>query len=450
MKTIIYGLFIICASIYAQTSDIDSLTLLLKSASHDTIKIRLYQHLSEIDTDEKLEKYSDKSSVLINSQLTILPKNSKAYLNILCFKAANLENFGLVEQNKGQLSKAIDYHFKALKIRESINDKKATGASLQNIGLVYSTMGEMDKALEFYEKSYALCIKIGSKKMAAYSLNGIADVCLTRNDYKKALEFYLKSLVMKEDINDKYGIGYSLNNIGVVYKKMEEMDSAIFYFKKSLAIREEINDRNGIVYSYINISRTAFVQNNLQEAKLYGEMAFKLSKEISFPNIIRYSADALQNIYEKQKNYQKAYEMLKVAKEMGEIIVNDDTKKEMLRKEMEYNYFKKNIADSIIVVEEKKLTTVKLKQEKTQRYYLYAGLGLTVLFGIFMFNRFRITQKQKNIINEQKTIVENQKHIVEEKQKEILDSIRYAKRIQTAFFPSEKYIERIIKKNFKN
>ena len=36
------------------------------------------------------------------------------------------------------------------------------------------------------------------------------------------------------------------------------------------------------------------------------------------------------------------------------------------------------------------------------------------------------------------------KELVEEKQKEILDSIRYAKRIQTALITSEKYIERNI------
>ena len=95
--------------------------------------------------------------------------------------------------------------------------------------------------------------------------------------------------------------------------------------------------------------------------------------------------------------------------------------------------------------EEKKLTTVKLKQEQSQRYFLYGGLGLTILFGIFMFNRFRITKKQKNIINEQKTIVENQKKLVEEKQKEVLDSIRYAKRIQQSLMPTEKFIERILK-----
>jgi serine phosphatase RsbU (regulator of sigma subunit) len=44
---------------------------------------------------------------------------------------------------------------------------------------------------------------------------------------------------------------------------------------------------------------------------------------------------------------------------------------------------------------------------------------------MIIFNRLRLTRKQKSII-------ENQKNLVEEKQKEILDSIHYARRIQQA------------------
>ena len=48
-------------------------------------------------------------------------------------------------------------------------------------------------------------------------------------------------------------------------------------------------------------------------------------------------------------------------------------------------------------------------------------------------------------------MIEKQKHLVDEKQKEIIDSIRYAKRIQQSLIASEKYIqksvERLQKKN---
>lgn len=77
---------------------------------------------------------------------------------------------------------------------------------------------------------------------------------------------------------------------------------------------------------------------------------------------------------------------------------------------------------------------------------MYGGLILVFGFAVFAFNRFKVTQKQKKIIELQKDEVEKQKLLVEEKQKEVMDSIHYARRIQNSLLPSEKYIERIIGK----
>ena len=62
-------------------------------------------------------------------------------------------------------------------------------------------------------------------------------------------------------------------------------------------------------------------------------------------------------------------------------------------------------------------------------------LILVIGFAVFAYRSF--LQKQKANIE-----ITKQKEIIEEKQKEILDSIHYAKRIQTALLPSEKYIGR--------
>jgi hypothetical protein len=47
-------------------------------------------------------------------------------------------------------------------------------------------------------------------------------------------------------------------------------------------------------------------------------------------------------------------------------------------------------------------------------------------------------------VKERTTEITKQKHLIEEKQKEILDSIKYAKRIQQAHMPTEKYVEKNI------
>ena len=70
-----------------------------------------------------------------------------------------------------------------------------------------------------------------------------------------------------------------------------------------------------------------------------------------------------------------------------------------------------------------------------------AGVLLLVLvFSLFLLNRFRITQRQKLVIEEQKVLVDKAYENLHEKNKEVMDSINYASRIQRALLPSQKYI----------
>ena len=89
-----------------------------------------------------------------------------------------------------------------------------------------------------------------------------------------------------------------------------------------------------------------------------------------------------------------------------------------------------------------------LQQEKMQRYYLYGGLFFLLIFGGLMYNRFKVTQRQKHIIEDQKREVDKQKELIEETHKEITDSIAYAKRIQSAILPPTSLINENLKDSF--
>jgi len=92
--------------------------------------------------------------------------------------------------------------------------------------------------------------------------------------------------------------------------------------------------------------------------------------------------------------------------------------------------------------------STKSKQKNMIIYFVIAGLVAFAIFGIFMYKRFKITQKQNRIIHEQKQIVEQQKYMVEESQKEVLDSINYAKRIQYALLANDELLTENLKSHF--
>ena len=76
-----------------------------------------------------------------------------------------------------------------------------------------------------------------------------------------------------------------------------------------------------------------------------------------------------------------------------------------------------------------------LKQQRIITYSISIGGILVLILLLFAFISYKKIQKANYIIKKQK-------HFVEEKQKEIIDSITYAKRIQTALITSEKYIDK--------
>ena len=117
---------------------------------------------------------------------------------------------------------------------------------------------------------------------------------------------------------------------------------------------------------------------------------------------------------------------------------NENTRKSSVKQQFKYEFEKKEAA---LKAEQDKKDA--LASEENRRQKLFLGLVAAIAFAVgivalIVIRSLRVTKKQKRII-------EKQKHIVEEKQKEILDSIHYAKRIQRALLPSDKFIERNIK-----
>jgi len=99
----------------------------------------------------------------------------------------------------------------------------------------------------------------------------------------------------------------------------------------------------------------------------------------------------------------------------------------------------KNINSLRKAAEELKRKDLSVQANKRQNYFLIIVLLLTFVALGLIYSRFKITKKQKSII-------EIQKGIVDDKNKEITDSINYAKRIQNSLLPTEKYIEKTIKR----
>ncbi|MCE3260431.1 MAG: protein serine/threonine phosphatase [Bacteroidetes bacterium] len=354
-------------------------------------------------------------------------------------KAVSLNNIGLIYKHLGDIPKSLEYYHLSLGTMEELHDKAGMATLLNNMASIYKEQGESKKAFEYYDRILKMYREIDDKDGIAMCMNSIGSFHTQAGDYSRALNYHKESAKLFQEIGHLRGVATSLNSIGLIYKKLGENESALDYLQKSLKIYEQTNNKLGVAFTLSSIAHVMLESGQTEKAKTFGEKSLRLAKELGFPETIKSSSNILSMIYSKTNNWKEAYEMHVLFKHMSDSVNNENNRKSSLLKSFQYTYGKKAAADSVKAVEERKVFDARIQQEKTQQMALYVVIGLVLIFSVFMYNRFRLTNKQKRIIELQKTIVE-------EKQKEVLDSIRYAKRIQNALLPRESYIQKTIQK----
>lgn len=381
---------------------------------------------------------------------------------------------GSMYQEQANYPQALEYFFKALKIDEEIENKRGMAVRYTNIGNVYNNQGDYTKALDYYFKSLKLNKEIDRKNSIAINLGNIGNLYHKQGNYPKALEYYFEALKIFEKVKNSDGKAVCMGNIGSTYK--DQVDSkkdkglskdsikngyytALDYYLKALKIDEKLGNKNSIVVRLVNIGSlwTSLGEYNKAYTNIYKALA--ISDSIKSMDIVKESYEQLSTLYEKssislpdtiggkmlnkEEMRLKALYYFKNYIAVRDSIFSEENQKQLVRKEMNFEFEKKEAAVKAEQAKKDAIAKEELKQKEQQRNYFILGFALVALLAIFIFRGY----KQKQKVN---AIISMQKNLVEEKQKEILDSIYYARRIQQSLLPTEKYVEKTLKRLLKN
>ncbi len=344
-------------------------------------------------------------------------------------------SMGMTLNTQGDIKKALDCFQISLKLSEELGNKREIIYTMNSIAIIYGLQGENDKALECFMKCYKMSKEINNKRGEAGALGNIGSIYSDRHDYPKALEYFKKSLQISEEIGSKREIAYYLNCIGVVFTNQKEYLKAVDYFNKYKSASEEINDNLGMAMALNNIASLNLKMGQLTEALKIGQQALQMDRKYGFVTEMIYAAKTVKEIYQKQKKHKEAFEMYELEVKMRDSINNDATQKASIKREMQYAYEKKELQAKTDQEKKDIIAKEELLQKERERNYFIVGFALVIILALFIFRSYRRKQKDNVLIVEQKKLVE-------EKQREIIDSIHYAQRIQRALITPEKYIDK--------
>lgn len=392
------------------------------------------------------------SKKLSDQSLSQLDRNK--YLKLY---ATTYSNLGYYYDDRGDFATALQSYHKGLKISESINDSAGISHAFMNIGAVYQSMQEVFQALAYYEKSLAIDKALKDTIGIARTVSNIGAIYSSNQETEKALAYLNESIELKSAIKDWEGVASSYINLGITLKQMNHWDEALASYLKGLEILKELNDSRAISTTLYNIGNLYFESGKITQAQPYLTESLNIAQSYDFLPEIKETSLLLSRVYEEKGKFKDALKMFKLYTSAKDSITNEASLRASIQLQTQYEYEKKVTADSIKNTEAEKIYQANLEAQKAigekhrvelslrkkQNIFLFIGLGILAIFGFFMYNRFKVSQRQKHIINEQKKVVEFQKEETERQHKqletvhkEVNDSIHYARQLQLAILPS--------------
>jgi tetratricopeptide (TPR) repeat protein len=352
----------------------------------------------------QIGKYSDAIQTFTNAQQLLqkrFPKNKNEVQHILYLLNINMGNsYYFVDQYDKSLlhykkafkaitSKTVFTHEDSLKIAKVYN----------NIGISYSIKNDLVSGSHYFYKSLRMNIKLQDSTQLASTLSNLASLHSNNNELDSALKKYLIAKSIYEKGGEKDDIAFIYNEIAAVYVNKKNNKLALYYALKALDNIDVGINSTGLVSTY------------------------------KILNIIYDTLNDYKNENKYLKLYITAFDSINKRESISRL-----SKNEMINK---FNTL--HVTDSLKTLQELRIKDINIKAKKNQAYFLVSLLVFTILVLGLIYSRFKITKKQKRII-------ESQKNSVELKNKEITDSINYAKRIQTSLMPNEKQIDKTIQR----
>jgi serine phosphatase RsbU (regulator of sigma subunit)/tetratricopeptide (TPR) repeat protein len=355
--------------------------------------------------------------------------------------AMTYTNLAYINLYESDFEASMENAVEGLRIAEKCEDLESQGFANMLIGFIYFNLGDTNQVLPYYFKSLDIRLELGDQYDIGYSYSYLGNFYQSTQQYDSALHYHNEALNHRLLSGDKRSIADSYLLIGSTYLNKKDYEKAMDHFQKALLQYAEIKDKKRLAETYRNFAEVYLAQGNTVDAENFLLQANELAKETgSIDNMIQIS-DKLSMVNYLEGNYKEAYDYLRYHITTTKETSGESKYRDIVKNILEY----KN-------EQEKKIKQQEYEQNQERQSLIVMVVSgiliLVIVFLVFVFNRLKVTRKQKEIIAFRKVQVDRAYQELGSKNKEILDSINYAKRIQSAILPSDDVIQSKFKEVF--
>ncbi len=378
--------------------------------------------------------YADSIIELITPIVNNLPKDVS-----ISYKGKLYHKLGSGFAMKLQFKNALYNTLEGLKYFEQIKDTSNIINSLVNISNIYSQQYNFNQSEKQIRKAEYIAQKHGNKVTIGNVYNTMGIIYAENKRLDSAEKFFLLSTKVREELHDNTSVVWNYNNLGGLYLMQKKPKEGIIYLEKALKKFEDLKNFEG----------QTSVANNLAEAYMQLKNPKKALEYYNYSRVlyqITKNPENLENLYTNLSNYYNTMGDLEKAFRYSDslIVLKDSIYGKRLDESMAEMQTKFDVEKKDLEIAKNK---AEFEIEKNKRYITYGALAFFVL--LFSIAIWAFIQKRKNsrLLETKNSLLENanqeishQKEQLSEKQKEIVDSINYAKKIQTALLANEEML----------
>lgn len=409
--------------------------LLLKCSGHDYAKqsiLFLYKGIlfENIDSTLLAAKMYNKST-----QLAVQSKDTLTIIDAYTSK-------GIFFKRKSNYTLALEALITALRYSEFSGKTDGIFPICINLGTIYEQMLDNDKAVELYKKAEKIINKTEDPNGMAIVDYKIGKVLLKQYKYaesKKYLENVYKIHVSR---NDRDGLIVSSAALSGIAYEQKQYDEFLKWIKISLDNAKLTNNQQGLASAYSSYGKYyAEVEKNYSKALEYYNINMTLDLEKIQLSHLCTVYKQIYILHEKLGDYKKAFEFYKLYSTINDSLYNSNNVKKQTELKLEYEFDKiqhqKEIEDKL----KEKAQNLLLEKERQRRNYSIIVGVLAIILLVLSYRSYRIKIRANSLLRKQKLEIERQKKLVDEKNKEISDSINYARHIQTSILPLDEELK---------
>lgn len=404
---------------------VDSLAALAaKLDDNDTNKVRILNQLawdiSYFDLDTGL--------VIVNRAIELGRE-----LGHKTGEAEGLSVAGTIYADMGRYAEAIDAHLQSIRLREQGAEPGRMGESYHNLALVYESMDSINTSVKYNRMAYQY-YKQGSDS------SGLGPVCNYLGEYylridsvDKAEKYFTEGNAAAKAYKYKRWVAENTSGLAFCAAMKKDFLKAARLMNEAFEIAKSENNEYNMMAAWMNVARLRRLEGNYPAAIAAVDSALAISGKLDVRDARMWHLKQKAELLELNGDPKAALEYYLQYQELKDIILS--TKNQQSISNLEAVYEKEKNEQQLEILRQ---------DSRLQKILVTGGIVCSVGFVVIaflLFGRINMGKKAGKILVGKKAIIES-------KNKDITDSINYARRIQDAVTPIEKQLENIFSDSF--